>query len=439
MGRLLLAGALVVLALGPAYAGPTRKVLVESEPPGASVYVDDVDKGVACEPTPCDVIAPVGTVTLIIRKDGYEPEIAELEVPKGKRTLQQKYMLKSAIATIKVDTPKGALVRVDNEDKGKAPVEVSASAGEPHHVTVTLNGKVVADEVVEIATGDEYVVKVKIAGKPAVADTATVIEDDDDSGGGDSDAGVGSAGITGKTVAGPRPTFVTAALAFDVGFRHVTYTTPAMSDFARELSRGTQALMGPAVEVWPGRMLGVTPLRGLSIFGRAQFSVVGQTVTGNDLDGDAQSKWSSYELSLRQRFVFSSFLVEASGGYVKDGFDFETASQTDFDKMPVTDYQSLRLGGRVGYISDNIEPYLSGENRIVFAAGELANRYASSSAGGMRGSAGVNMRFGMVTTRIEGSLMSYTWKLVPQQGGKWPATAASDSIKLISLAVGFSY
>jgi hypothetical protein len=49
------------------------------------------------------------------------------------------------------------------------------------------------------------------------------------------------------------------------------------------------------------------------------------------------------------------------------------------------------------------------------------------------------MRFGMVTTRIEGSLMSYTWKLVPQQGGKWPATAASDSIKLISLAVGFSY
>jgi hypothetical protein len=440
MGRLLLAGALVLLALGPAHAGPTRKVLIESEPPGASVYVDDVDKGVACEPTPCEINAPVGTVMLIIRLDKYEPEIKEIDVPKGKRALQQKYKLKSAIATIKVDVPKGASVRIDEEDKGKAPVEISVAAGDPHHIVVVSNGKTVFDDIQELSTGEEYVVKPKIASAPTVAETPTVTDDDDESSGGsDDDGSVGSGRITGKTDGKPRSAFISGGLAFDVGIRHVSYTTPAMSDFVRELEGGSQALAGPAVEFWPGRMLGVYPLRGLSLFARAQFSVVAQTVTGKDLDGAVTSKWSSYEASLRQRFQLSTFVVEVSGGYVQDSFGFDASSMNDLDKMPIADYQSLRLGARLGFVSDNIEPYLSAENRIVFAAGELASRYASSSATGLRGSAGVMMKLGMLNARLEGTLMSYSWDLTYENTSKWKASAASDSLMLVSAVVGVSY
>src|SRR5690606_8805900 len=103
MGRLLLAGMLVIAAMGVADAGPTRKVLVESEPPGATVYLNDVDKGPVCEATPCTINAPIGTSTIILRLDKYEPEISLLEVPKGKRTLQQKYTLKGAVGTIVID------------------------------------------------------------------------------------------------------------------------------------------------------------------------------------------------------------------------------------------------------------------------------------------------------------------------------------------------
>lgn len=438
MGRLLLAGALVVLALTPAHARPTRKVAVDSEPQGAAVYVDDVDTGVVCE-TPCEVNAPIGTVTLIVRKDGYEPEITEVDVPKGKRPLQEKYKLKSAVATIKVDIPKGASVRIDNEDKGKAPVDVSVSSGDAHHVVVVANGKTVADEIIEIATGDEYLVKPKLASTPAVADTTVATEEDDDGGGGgDDDGGVGSAGIVGKSDAKPREAFITGSLVFDVGFRSFSYTTPMTSDFASELSGGTQALMGPAVELWPGRLLGVGPLRGLSLFGRAEFSVVPQTVEGPKL-GAATSKWSSIEASIRQRFQFSSIAVEISGGYVKDGFAFEASSMTDLEKMPITDYQSFRVGGRLGFVADNIEPFISAETRFVFAAGELATRYATSTASGLRGSAGIIIKLGRVTGRVEGTVMSYSWDLTPMTGGKWPATAASDSIKLISTSLGVSY
>jgi hypothetical protein len=439
MRRLLLAGALVVLALGSAQAGPTRKVLVDSEPQGASVYVDDVDRGVACEPTPCEISAPIGTVTLIIRLDKYEPEIKEVDVPKGKRALQQKYKLKSAIATIRVDTPKGASVRIDEEDKGKAPVEVSVAAGDAHHIVVVANGKTVFDDVQELATGDEYVVKPKLATNVVVADKPPVTDDDDDDrGDGDGD-GTGSAAITGTSDAKPRSPFITGGLAFDVGIRHVTYTTPAMSDLVRELDGGSQALMGPAVELWPGRLLGLHPLRGLSLFARAQFSVVSQTVTGSDLEGSVTSKWSSFEASLRQRWQFSQIVVEVSGGYVQDGFGFEASSMNDLDKMPIADYQSLRLGGRVGFLSDNIEPYLSGENRIVFSAGELASRYSSSSATGLRGSAGVMMKLGMIAARIEGTLMKYSWDLTYDPASRWKASAADDSLMLFSAVVGVSY
>lgn len=432
----MLAGALAIATLGTAYAGPTRKVLVDSEPPGASVYVDTVDKGVACEPTPCEIKAPIGVITLIVRLDKYEPEVTEVDVPKGKRTLQQKVRLKSAIGTIKVDLPKGAFVTIDDEDMGKVPVEISVAAGDPHHIVVVANGKTVLDDVVEVQTGEEYVAKPKGASVPPPTDTAVIIDDDDDGGGGGS-GDDGSTKIIDKGEAGPRKAYINVGLAFDLGARHVTYTN-GTGDYVRELKPAAQALAGPAIELWPGRMAGVKLLRGLSLFGRAQFSFIPQTINGNGLAGSVTSSWTSFEGSLRQRWQFSSVLIEASAGYVQDGYAF-TAMLDDLNKMPITTYQSLRIGGRLGYVGSTWEPYVAAENRYVFAGGELAQRFDRSSAYGLRAAAGFGLKLGSIAARAEVALLNYTWSFEPSSGAMWQATGASDTLFSGSAVLGYSY
>jgi hypothetical protein len=441
MGRLVLASALLLLAAaGDAYAGPTRKVQVESEPPGASVYIDDIDAGAACESTPCEISVPLGSHTLIVRLDKYEPEVVEVDVVKGKRPLQQSIKLKSAIATIKVDSPRGATVRIDDEDKGKAPIEITTSAAEPHHVVVSLSGKSVFDDIVEVATGDIYPVKPKMA-SASTDDSATVTDDDGEGGGGGGGSGGGtggSTGITDSTESGPRSAYVSGGVAFDIGFRHFTYQE-AMTNNLREETEGGQVMGGPAVELWPGRMLGVGPLHGMSLFARLQFPISGQTVEGGDLMGTVQTEWSSFEASLRQRWVFGSFGIEASGGYVQDVLTFKTSDSRDLDKMPDANYQSIRLGGKLAYQAGSVEPYLAAENRIVMSGGVVGQRFEQSKCSGLRGSLGLGLAFGAFTARAEGTLMSYSWQFAYEPGAPAQAKSATDSIRLISMTLAYSY
>jgi hypothetical protein len=436
MGRLVLACALVVSALGIARAAPKRKVQVETDPPGASVYLNDVDSGPVCEQTPCTFEAPIGTSTIIVRLDKYEPEIRELEIPKGKRPLQQKFKLKDAIGTIVVESPKGAFVRIDAEDKGRAPVRIDVSSADAHHVSVTHNGKTVFDDVIEVATGDEYDVKPKLASSDG-GDTVTVTDDQTGGGGGGGSAS-GGGEITGGTEATPRRAFITAAAAFDVGFRQFAYKMPQTDNLRRE-NEGGQVMGGPAIELWPGRLLGVGALRGLSLFARLQFPVAGQTVTGGGVMGNVETKWSSYEASLRQRWTFGGLGVEVSGGFVQDGFQFVAERTDDFDKMPDSTYQSVRLGAKVAYASGSVEPYLTAENRIVLSGGIVGQRFDDAAASGVRGSAGIALELGAITARAEGTLMRYSWRFAYDNTDTSRADGATDTIELISLLVGYRY
>lgn len=436
MGRLVLISTLLVAALGVAHAGPTRKVQVESEPPGAAVYLNDVDSGPVCDATPCTISAPIGTSIIILRLDKYEPEITELDVPRGRRPLQQKYKLTGAIGTIVVDGPKGAVIRIDEVDRGRAPARIEVSA-EAHHVVLVLDNKSLYDDYVEIGTGEELPIKPK-TGTSDVADITTITDDDEDGEGGGGGGGGGSSEITASTDATPRMAYVSAAAAFDIGFRHFTYDQAQTSNL-REETEGGQVLGGPAIELWPGRMAGVSALRGLSLFARLQFPVAGQTVQGGDLMGTVTTKWSSYEVSLRQRWVFSGFGVEVSGGYVQDQFTFDATVGADINLMPDTNYQSVRLGGKLSYRFDLFEPYLTGENRLVLSGGPVGERFADANCSGLRGSAGVAFHLGAITARIEGTLMSYSWTFSYEPGAMSQADGATDAIQLISMALGYAY
>ena len=80
MVRVLVTG-VIVGWVGIAAAGPTRKVTVESDPAGASVYVNDKEEGVKCK-TPCTVDAPVGEATFIVELENHQQKFEALVIPK---------------------------------------------------------------------------------------------------------------------------------------------------------------------------------------------------------------------------------------------------------------------------------------------------------------------------------------------------------------------
>ena len=111
---------LLVVGVGVPDAGGTRKVDIDSEPQGATVYLNDIDQGAVCDATPCTIDAPIGKTPIIVRKDKFSPEIGELDVPRRGKVKPVKFTLTSAVGTLVIDdsATKGATVKVDDVDKG---------------------------------------------------------------------------------------------------------------------------------------------------------------------------------------------------------------------------------------------------------------------------------------------------------------------------------
>src|SRR5262245_16715330 len=154
MARVLLAGAVALALTGVVHAEPKRKVNIESEPSGASIFFNAVDEGEFCK-TPCkDVEAPLGSYPIIVQKAGYGEIIDTIEVTKkGQRTF--KYKLASQIGFIAITNPvfKGAVIRIDDEDKGKAPDTIEVSGGDAHRVLIK-SAKIDQEEYVTVESGE---------------------------------------------------------------------------------------------------------------------------------------------------------------------------------------------------------------------------------------------------------------------------------------------
>lgn len=453
MRRLVVAGFWIVAWSGSAFADPTRKVQIETEPPNATVYIGDTDSGPKCTKTPCTIDAPIGQPTIIIRLDKYEPLVEVLDVPKGRTKLTEHYKLRSAIGTIVVNQPKGASVSIDGEDAGKVPVKTDVSA-DGHMVTITLNGKTYFNDAVDVGVGDEEEIGPSTQGwdgSGAASAGGGGGSGDQTAGGGDgggsdtgsgggSDTGGGDTGISGSTTPPPREHFLDVALAFDVGFRNFSYDMPVTPNLKPESEQG-QVILGPAVEYFPMRMLKMRRLRGLSLFARAEFGVHGQQLTGGMIQGTVTTFWASYEASVRHRWnIGTGFAVEASGGYVRDQMQFNASNGADIQLVPDVTYDSLRLGGKLVLVSGQFDVYFSGENRIVLSGGNLATRFDSAKATGLRGALGATYNLGSLFVRAEAALMHYSWTFqYDNVNDMEQADGATDSVKLISLLAGYRY
>jgi hypothetical protein len=446
MGRLVLAGVLVAAAAGVATAGvPTRKVKVETTPPGATVYIDSVENGAACDATPCTIDAPIGEPTLIVQLAKYEPEIKEIDVAKGKKALSVSFTLKEATGYIVVDSPKGASVRINDEDQGKVPVRVKVAA-DTVRVVVKQDGKTVYDDFVEVESGGEQEIDVNGGGTSVASGGGDddLEGDDDTEGGGEGenpnggDNSGGSVDGRGKVAAGARAPYLSAGLAMDVGFRRFVF-----SDGSSSFATTADVVLGPAVELWPGRLAGVHLLRNTSLFARVQFGLKHQEVTREDMGMvvpvGAETLSGAIEVSLRQKWIFGELVgIEASAGYVRDQLTFNADNAMALMQVPSADYKSIRLGARVS-IARPIEPYLSIENRVVLSGGELSKRADNADASGYALAAGVNANLGPLGVRVEGSLAKYSWTYTSDDATPPPADGASDKLFGLMFIVGYQY
>jgi hypothetical protein len=369
---------------------------------------------------------------MIVELAGHKAIVETFVISKRDKTIKKVYKLIAALGKITVSGPRGASVTVDDEDKGKAPVEFEVEAG-VHAVAMSLNGKQIYGHPVEVAAGDE----VTLEGAARPAEAPPIKDQDPDTHGGPAI----------HKVAEPTPrtsSIIAVSAAFTVGFRNFAYegANPADPKLQPE-NEGGQVLAGPIVEIWPGTLAGIRVLRGLAITLRYQHHLNSQGVVKKDMNGvetptSASTYWRSFEGSLRQRWnLGDTATIEANAGFGRDQYTF-SGMTADIDLVPDATYDSLRIGGRLSVLLGKLEPYLAAENRIVLSGGALEARFTQgATASGLRAAVGATASFGSVGARVEGSLTRYTW--VFANDGTVGTTGASDTIKLISLVLGYAY
>ncbi len=489
MVRVLLAGVLIAASSALALAGSTHKVTIDTEPEGATVYFNDREAKPVCQ-TPCTVDAPIGQTTVIIELDGYGTVLDQIDVPK--RASSKPFPFKFAMAkedaaggspssggasnstskpssgnassgasgagtiVIEASSAKGALVKIDESDKGKVPVRIEVDRGS-HHVTVIKDGVKVFDKDVKVEAGEEVQVTPRSGNAPppptpketpketkdtketkapkelASTDPPEGEGDGSGSGGGSDDTDKPSVTKTGPEE--PHDRFLVLAGVLDVGFRQFTYSG-GMPTY--EQDDGVQALAGPAVELWPGELLHIAPLRGFSLYGRVEFPLNHQLV---QMDGPTASttstNWGSYEASARYRHsAGDSVAIELSAGFIDDKMTYNSNDETQLAKVPIVEYKAVRAGIKALVPLGAVEPYVLFELRPVLNADagtdSLSKRYSGASVTGYRFAGGAAIRASMFVVRFDVGVDSYGWSFTAGQA----VGGATDRVIVISTLAG---
>lgn len=430
----------LVVWVGVADAGPKRKVRIETNPSGAAVYIETKENGAACEATPCTIELPIGETPLIVELPAYDTIFPTVTVPKRGKVRLDSLTLNPSIGTLVIDGPPGANITINGEDKGKAPARLEVAA-ETHKVVITKSGKVVFDQYVDVGSGEEKDV--------AILDTKGGPTGDGElptDGGGDAieDSTTDGGDVTKRAPEKPRPPIASVSAAMTIGFRSFSYENNTTRDKLRDESESGQVILGPLVELWPGTLLGIRALRGLSLMGRFQFRVNEQPVTGGGIMNGLSTFWQSFEVSGRHKWVFADkFGVEVGAGWTREQYRFNGTAQ---DKLLVPDaqYESIRVGGRLSMLvragSISFEPGLELESRLVRDGGPLQKRFDGAvSVSGFRGAAGLVTSAGGFQVRAEAALLRYAWEFEGQTMNGGMADGGVDLITLLGVYLGYAY
>jgi hypothetical protein len=431
---LFLIACLALAHRGAAAGGRTSKVTIETDPPGAKVYFGLKEDGEICT-TPCTVDAPIGETPIIVEAENRRSIIENLIVPKRTaHPMRVSYKLEPAIGTLIVEGGTGATIKIDDEDRGKAPGHIEGIVAGAHHVVVEKNGKAIYDAFVEIEAGHEATVTPPAA-SPEPSSSAHPGNDEP--------------AIATTSPAPARPSrgtpAITVAGTVDFGARQFTYSGNATRPTQRDNKESGQLLAGPIVELWPTTLLGLGFLPGLALYGRFEFGLNSQPVdvvsqTGMHTPTSLSTVWQSLEVSVHQRWTIASTgTIEVGAGYTEDRYQFK-GDPAEIANVPDASYKAVRIGGRASLLFGPVEPYVALENRLVLSGGVMDTRYAlGAEASGVHLALGAAVQVGHIQARLEGGYTRYSWTFKFDNGARAQAEGGTDVIENATLSLGYVY
>ena len=139
---------------------------VVTDPPGASVYIDDREQG-AIGQTPFQNVVATGEHHIWIERPGYEVEERTVEIEIGDDVSHELTLERVTYGRIRVigNSP-GARVLVDGVEVGTVPYDGQVEAG-PHRITVQRDGMKDWEEQVDVQRGQLTPIRVRL--RPAVS------------------------------------------------------------------------------------------------------------------------------------------------------------------------------------------------------------------------------------------------------------------------------
>jgi hypothetical protein len=436
--------------VGTAQAKPTRKVMIETDPSGATVYVNDKESA-SVGTTPLVLDLPLGDTTVIFERKGCKPTIKNISVVKGKGPLKQSFVLKIGQGSLSVklasgaDSVGGIDVYLNGQKQGSAPLDVEVDAGS-YQVVAKLGTRVVYEESVEVEVDGAATVTIRSKAAPTKveSDAATPLDAPPDAAppivtaDPDNSSASSDLGTKGSPVVSRPTTYVELAAASSFLIRKVSYqqaTTPNLSGFAQK----GQVMIGVQLQFWP---LAGSPhgwLQGLSVQGQADIGVPQTFLTTPLGDFTMKSRYRMFAGQLRYRLpitgdMASGLSVEALTGWqqLRFGFDGATAG---LELLPDAVLSSIRVGGGLSVAGGNWRARAYSNFHAGAKGGPYIDRFFDSAvtAFDVGGEVNIHSLHWLISAGV--AYTRHRWVVTP--GSQYAATGAIDQLTVFSLQLGY--
>ncbi|HEY4182402.1 MAG TPA: PEGA domain-containing protein [Kofleriaceae bacterium] len=431
MKRAAVAMLVVCSAVGIAVAAPKRKVKIETDPAGATVFIGEKENGPSCDATPCSIDLPVGESTLIIELSGYVAIFKTVTVPKRGNVKLDGLTLEKALGHLTISGPKGATITIDDENKGKAPQDFDLPVGQ--YSVKLVDGARTGTAFVSFENGGDE--KELEDSSITWEGAATKTEDPDLSPEVHADA---------PAAHRDGPLF-TIAVTGTVGFRSFKYQNNATKDSLRDLDEKGAFIVGVSAAIYPGSLFQIPSLRTLALFGSFAIPANKQGITGDQIAAGVTNLWQSFSAGVSYRYELDSGLgIGASLAWVRDDYQY-SGRQQDRDVLPFAIYKTVAPGLDISYATMaggiHIQPYAMVDYRLVYSAEPMSKRFSDTKTSGVHAAIGANALIGKhITARVEAGLLRYAWSYASGTGTPpRMATGATDQTFQLAFSVGYAY